>query len=459
VVELGVHDWMSREIFPRISRWQRLLRPSTGPVTTSFGVGLRFRRANFNWSEEEKRSWILDKLRANLRHAQTNTIFYAKLFRNVGFDPNADFTFEDYARLPILSREQIKNNARELLANSVDRSQVRKDATGGSTGVPTEVWLGPEERGWSESGMEFFFEQLGVPSGVRTALFWGHNLDPKASSSLRDRCSAFIQNVRWFDCLRLSPEALDEVHEELQRFRPARVIAYASALAHLAERVLERDYRPVYPTKCFITGAEKLWPHQREVIQKAFGRPVHERYGGRDVACIGVQLDPAHTTDFTVDWANVLIEPESSASESTLLVTKLHADAMPMLRYRVGDVARFPAGSGPGIPTFKLHEVLGRVTDRIWLPNGSWVSGLQVPHLLKDFPVREFLFLQRPDYSIELQIVPQKGFDAASASVIRQSVTANLPNLSVKILLTDAIVRTKANKWRPVISEVEIKEE
>jgi hypothetical protein len=88
------------------------------------------------------------------------------------------------------------------------------------------------------------------------------------------------------------------------------------------------------------------------------------------------------------------------------------------------------------------------------LPNGSWVSGTEVPHLLKDYPVREFLFLQRQDHSVELQIVPGKDFDEISMTNIRNLLSANLPGLPIQIELKDSVARTKSNKWRPVISEV-----
>lgn len=167
-----------------------------------------------------------------------------------------------------------------------------------------------------------------------------------------------------------------------------------------------------------------------------------------------MQLDPAHSLEYTVDWANTFIEPERSQSESAILVTKLQADAMPMIRYRLGDIGRFPAGSKPGHPTFVLLDVMGRVIDRISLPDGRWVAGQEVPHLLRDYPVREFLFLQRQDHSVELQIVPQKDFDDDSLRSIEQILNANLPGLPIQIELTESVVRTTSNKWRPVISEV-----
>lgn len=397
---------------------------------------------------------MLRRLRHTVRYAYEQTAFYRELLDEVNFDPYATFSFSDFSLLPVLDREDIRQAGKRLLARSMPPDQIRNDSTGGSTGVPTHLWLGPEDRGWRDSGMEYWFQLLGVPEGTRTALLWGHHLDPQANDTIRERYQAFVSNIRWFDSLRMSPETLESYHQDLERWRPACIIAYASALGHLAEYVLAKNYKPSYPTRCLITGGEKLWSRHRHLIEQAFGRPVHERYGARDAGCLGVQLNPTHNLDYTLDWANTLVEPEFSDSESPILVTKLQADAMPLLRYRIGDIGRFPAGSRPGYPTFTLEDVMGRVADRISLPNGTWVSGLEVPHLLKDYPVREFQFLQRRDYSVELQVVPQSDFDEENLRSIRDILTANLPGLSIQIKLTDSVMRTKSNKWRPVVSEV-----
>jgi phenylacetate-CoA ligase len=449
----GIHDSLSLHVLTPFSRLQRSKRPATRPTQQAFNEGLHFRRQAAAWTNEEKTSWTEERLRTIVRQAYEETAYYRELLDRIKFDVYADFSFEEFSRIPVLSREDVHESGPKLLSSSVPPAQRQKESTGGSTGVPTELWLGPEERGWRDSGMEHFFETLDVPEGSRKALLWGHHLDPKSTDSLRDRYQAFVANARWFDSMRLSPEILDEYHRELERFRPASIIAYASALGYLAEHVLSRNYKPSYPTRCMITGGEKLWSRHRRLIEEAFGRPVHERYGSRDAGCLGVQLD-AKSLAYTIDWSYLLVEPELPQPESPILVTKLHADAMPMIRYRIGDIGRFSADSKPGHPTFVLPDVLGRVLDRIVMPDGRWIAGQHLPHLLREYPVREFLFWQRQDHSVELQIVPQKEFDDRSLRKIEEILTANLPGLPIKIELTESVVRTRSNKWRPVISDV-----
>ena len=448
-----LRDLLSLKLLVPISRLQRLVRPSRRAGMQSFVEGMRFRSQTLNWDLETRRVWILQRLRFVVRRAYVGTPYYRELFDSVGFDPHAEFTFEDFGKLPILSRHDI-GKAGEKLQSKPKDEQVLLQATGGSDGVPTEVLLGPEELGWGESGQEHFRHRIGVPTGSRTALLWGHHLDPQASDSFRDRYHCFEQNQRWFDCLRMSPEVLEQYHQELTRWKPACVIAYASALGQLAEYVLQQGYRPAYPTHCFITGAEKLWPHHRELIQKAFNRPTHERYGARDAGGIAFQFEPWRTLDYETDWTNTLVEPETDELEAPILITKLHADAMPIIRYRVGDVGRFPESANPGHPTFILHEVIGRIADRIWLPNGRWITGLQIPHMMKDYPVKEFVFSQRADYSIEIRIVPKHDFAEEHRNSILKTVAANLPGVSISIEIVQNIERTAANKWRPVVSEI-----
>lgn len=447
---------LTRKLFIPLSHARRRRHAAMRPTFEFYEAGMRFRREAKNWSEEEKRRWILERLRFAVRRAASETDYYRTLFQKINFDPQTDFSFDDFARLPILEREDIHNAKDALLSSRVPKDQLEKDATGGSTGTPTEIWLGAEERGWKESGVDFSMETVGVPLGAKLAYFWGHHLDPHAADNWRDRLKNFAANIRYFDCFRLSPEIFAQYHREFERWAPDCIVAYASALGHFAEFLKENNIRPKnYPRTCFVTGAEKLFPEQRRAITEVFGgKPVYERYGGRDFGLAGMQTNSSFDTSYEIDWSWLLVEPETDADASPILVTKLRADAMPMIRYRVGDVGKFPPGSRRGHPAFYLSEVVGRELDRIWLPDGRWIHGIELPHLLKSYAVREFMFVQAENYTVELLIVPKNGFSESDRNEILETVQANLRGLTVDVKLTEAIPRTKANKWRPVMTKV-----
>lgn len=448
------HDAVSVRLLVPFSRIRRSALTRSRPTIKAYREGIRFRRESAGWDRSRKTQWILDRVRFVVRRAYEDTEYYRDLFDAAGFDPYSKFGFDDFGRLPVLEREDVHDAGRRLLSTRIPAELLVRDATGGSTGKPTEVWRGPEERGWNISGSDYCMSLMGVPPGTRTAFLWGHHLDPLATETLRERYQAFETNSRYFDCLRLSPQVLENYHRSFERLRPACIVAYASALGHLAEHILERGYRPSYPTRCLITGAEKLIARHREAAEQVFGLPVHERYGSRDVGFIGFQFQPNLDRYYHIEWANILVEPETRDVVSSILVTKLHADGMPMIRYRIGDLGRFLSGSKPGHPAFIIKDVIGRQSDRIWLQDGRWVQGVEVPHLMKDYPVREYLFFQRSDFSIDISIVPKSGFSESHRNSIAATVQANLPGLPIRVALVDEIPHTRASKWRLVMSEV-----
>jgi phenylacetate-CoA ligase len=451
-----LHDLASRLACVPLSNAGRLARAKTRPVYRSYVEGLRFRQVAEQWSDDHRREWVLGALRRAVRRAAETTSFYGERLQRAGFDPRADFSFDDYARLPVLERGQLRAAGHTAVNAGISPNQLLHDATGGSTGVPTEIWKGPEERGWGESGSEYFMRRIGIPNGSSIALLWGHNLDPVHRSSLSDRLHDWWFNVSWYDCFRLSSQTLRSYHEDLQRRRPQAVVAYAGALASLAEFVAESGDQPDYPRCAFVTGAEKLFAHQREVIEQTFGRLVHERYGSRDVGLMGFQVDPRNSLAFEVDWANVLVEPADDSGTTDILITKLHADGMPMIRYRVGDMGRFPAGARPGHPALQIEEVVGRDVGRIWLRDGRWVHGISIPHLMKDYPVREFQLVQHPDLAIEVRIVPADGYSDERGRQLLEVIQDNVVGLPVSLSLVAEIPRTAAGKWHPVVSQANL---
>jgi phenylacetate-coenzyme A ligase PaaK-like adenylate-forming protein len=451
----AAHERVSRHLLQPLRRLYRLARPSLRPAALATGEGLRFRARADAWSLDQRREWMLARLREVVRRAWWTTPYYRGLFDEIGFDPRSPFTFDDFATLPPLERADVHRVGRALVSVAVPPDELRQDATGGSTGEPTVVWLGPHERGWRESGIEHYMRRIGLPRGTRAAALWGHHLDPKAGDGLGDRFRSFVDHSRELECFRLSSPVLADHHATLERWRPRYLLAYASALGALADEVGARGWRPSYPTQCFVTGAEKLTPSDRARIESVFARPVHERYGSRDVGLIAFQLEPRRTLALEVDWANVLVEPDTQGPVASILVTKLHGDGMPMLRYRIGDLARFPADGRPGHPAFTLDEVLGRELDRIWLPDGRWIHGVEFPHMMKDHPVREWQVVQTDDTSVTVRLVPGATFGEGNRAGILRALRANLDGLSVSLELCTALPRTRANKVRAVLSEIE----
>jgi phenylacetate-CoA ligase len=440
---------------PRLYRLYRRSRPGHRLVARTAEASERFRQEAWGWATPAREAWVLDALRGTLQAAADGAPFYRERLQRAGVSP-ARLTFDEFARLPPLDRTDIAENWERMLLADPDDSTIRRDSTGGSTGQPTAVWKGPAERAWAEGGVNFFMRRSGIPFGARTAFLWGHHLDAAAKEGWKNRVRNLRDNVSWFDCFRLSPEILLAHHARLNRLRPDCVIAYGGALAELARVVEGSGQPPRYPRIAFVTGAEKVWAHERERIERVFGVPVWERYGSRDVGLMAFQAQRDAGDGFDVDWPNMLVEPETSDPESAILVTKLHADAFPMLRYRIGDRARFPAPSRPGHPAVRLAEILGRELEMIRIGEDRWLSGANFPHMFKDYPVTDFQVHQHADGSVEVRIVPTAAttWTADVRSRFDRALHTILGDTPTTVRFVGEIPRTVSNKRRPVISEL-----
>ena len=412
---------------------------------------LAFRQAATGWSDATKRDWMLATLRTQASHAAQHFNFWRERFGAAGIREPHRITPELLAQLPPLERSELPALFAEAQAR--DRRGVgRVDRTGGSTGVPAEILKGPLELGWSESAPRYYRALIGLPRSPRTAFVWGHHLDPVTRASRRDRLEDFLFQQHWVDVFRVDEHSLRAADAELAAFRPELIVAYASSLDALAAAANpDGSTRRPYPSRAIITGAEKLLPQHRTRLEATFAAPVYEQYGGRDVGLIAHQLERGGGT-LTVDWAQMYVEPEDSVAESAILVSKLHADCMPLFRYRVGDLARFPVGQKPGHATLVLEEVTGREMNMLWRPDGSRVSGIFFAHLFKDFPLREFQVRQDDSLAVTVLLVPQAQFTHAHELALQTLLADNLPGCALRIEHVPEVPRGQNRKLHPVIA-------
>ena len=76
----------------------------------------------------------MDNLKKTLVHAYRHTVYYRALMDRIGFDPEEVSSPEDLKRLPVLTKELLKENYENLQADNIDNFyDVR---TGGTTGKP-----------------------------------------------------------------------------------------------------------------------------------------------------------------------------------------------------------------------------------------------------------------------------------------------------------------------------------
>jgi phenylacetate-CoA ligase len=447
-----MHSWVSRNIFlPSLIH---------GPWTAErrqYRRALREARLGLQtWEHGDRdgrRRWVLTELREIVRWAGQHVPYYKELFRKIGFDPSADFTFADYQQLPVLEKESVRSYADALIPEGFSRSTLRASVTGGSTGVPLRFWQDSRNIAWRQTAADWAYARVGFRNGDRLGLIWGVNLDPWAQQTTGAWIRDWIVHQQKIDCFRLSDAFFDQVDAQLSKYQPDFLRCYAAALALLARRLRERGRQPSYPRRGIITGAEKLYAEQRALIEAVFPVPVFESYGSRDCGLLAMQLS-ANDRRLYIVGLNLLIEPYGEPdpiSGTEIVVTVLHNRGMPFLRYRIGDRVRLPAGASEP-PIEILEEVTGRTLDHIQLPGGRLIHSTEFMRLFRDQDVWEYQVCQEEDGAVQVFLVAGPSLSSEHLARFERILRDNLCGVPLSLSLVPTIERSSAGKLRPVIS-------
>jgi phenylacetate-CoA ligase len=380
------------------------------------------------WSEERIRELQLQRLRSTLRHVFERCPYYADRFNEVGFSPADLRSLEDLRRLPVLTKDDIRNNQTGLLARGVPGTSYVDNYTGGSTGSPISFKV--TKRRWASRKAMTLRHDLwcGWKLGNWMGVLWGHpeqQEDTSAWGTLRNHLLYREVTLNTFDVQQVNFEGfIRELHEKKVRF----LLAYSRSLLMFAQYVASQNVKlPAFDAA--ITTAECLSPEERAFIQQTLGCHTYDRYGCREFSVIASECEAHDGMHLAAE--TLLVEfvvgdrPAKPGEVGEMLVTDLVEEAMPFVRYKIGDMGTPMEGKcacGRGLP--RMQMVAGRVTDFIHTPDGKWLSGIAInTYLISQIPgVRQAQILQEECGHLIFKLVPNGPQDGRAENFLKEEV-------------------------------------
>jgi phenylacetate-CoA ligase len=326
------------------------------------------------WPPEALRELQLARLRRLAAHAYAQVPLYRRLWDAHGVHPEDIRSLDDLARLPLLDKATLRAAyPDDALAANVDRSQLVRYASSGSTGEPLQFVMTRAEKGQRWAVMFRSWAVAGAYQGMRAAnVKDGHALGVFRSGPLQ-RLEQQATRMLNLSAYAVHDQRLDQAVHDLVRFRPEVMFAYPGVAYRLAVVLTERGID--LPLHTVITSGEMLHPFQRQAIEQQFRCRVHDYYGGEGM---DVAIQCGAGSAYHINAESVIVEvvdaagrPLPAGQEGNIVLTNLHAYAMPFIRYVVGDVGALAAGQcacGRGLPL--LNHVAGRSSDQLTLPSG-----------------------------------------------------------------------------------------
>lgn len=444
-----------------MSAYEQLFRRVLYPA---YETGLR-RRRTLDWladyerdqwlSPEQVRALQLERLQDLLRHCEQHVPWYRRRWRELGIAAADIRSLDDYARLPVLGKDEIREHFDEFKADGW-HDQLLYKATGGSTGQPMRFGYTRESNERRTAVMWRGYAWAGARMGRRTLFVWGGAVgQPHPLKQWKERLYHAAFGRRMLNSFHMTDTNLGEYADAIDAYRPEVIVGYVGPLVRLAQWLLDHGRKVARPVSV-LGAAEALHDFQRDLIERAFGCPAYNTYGCREVMLIASECEQRHGLHVNAD--HLVVELHGAAAPGAsgeVLLTDLSNYGMPLLRYANGDMATASTETCPcgrGLPL--LAHVDGRKLDAIRTPDGHLLPGEFFPHMLKDVPgLRRFQLVQHRLDRLDLSMVCDERFDDASMAYIRRELAKVLgDSVGLDCRIVDDIPLTPSGKLRVTVS-------
>ena len=366
-------------------------------------------RRNIGLSSSELSRLQFKQLKIMLKHAYDDVPFYHRKFRNAKIKPDDIETIDDLDKVPITTKSELQSSAlSDIVAVDSNPDKCITRMTSGSTGMPLTLVADAKTVDFELA----LWTRTFLANGVRPWDKIGVLTDPKnfpRSGKLTQRLGISRRNyVSIFD----GPEKQEKI---LEACNVDVIKGYPTSLALLAEHC-KLDACKIRPRLIF-TAAELLSRASRISIASAFGGELLDNY-----ACIEFGLlswECSEHMGYHINADSVILqavrkgETVARGERGEIVCTSLVNHAMPLIRYKIGDVGVLSDEScscGRALPLMKIVE--GRTGDFLMATDGRAVS----PIIFFPYPfeslegIKQFRVVQEKRNKLIIQLVLRENF-------------------------------------------------
>lgn len=363
--------------------------------------------------------------------------------------------------LPVIDKRIIQSNLNTLKSRPTWRGC--KKTTGGSTGKPLVFYL--DRFVTRQKERAFIHDQwrrIGYKPGDKVINLRGA-LPGKGRFFRHDK----LFNTYVLSSLNLSLSTVFEYGSFINKIRPDFLHGYPSTIYQLVclmeAKGLQLDYQP----SGILCGSEKLFPYQREKIERFFKCRAFGWYGHSEYQVLAGECEHSHRLHVYPQYGYTELLPTGQRDLKgreiyEIIATGFNNHFMPLLRYRTQDYAVLPERQECtcGRKFMLLDEVLGREQEFVVDSHGNLISVTALvygQHFGAFGEIESFQILQEKLGRITLFIKPIcKGF-----SEYVPTMTGELENLlsgrmRVDVRLTDKIEKSPIGKSKTVIQTLNI---
>ena len=440
---------VSNLIFPLHERMKR---------HDTFAIRKSLERSQW-WSRDHIERLQYEKLNRFLNRVYKGVPYYRKILDRVGMSGGKINSLKDLERLPYLTKPIVRANNEDM--KSMEAKGLLKFNTGGSTGEPLVFWLGRERVSHDVAAKWRATRWYGVDIGDPEIVVWGSPIELAAQDHIRN-LRDLVLRTHLLSAFDMSEKKVNQYIGKIRFVRPRMIFGYPSSINIIAAYAEREGARlDDLGVKVVFVTSEILYEDQRERIERVFGCPVANGYGGRDSGFVAHQCPDGGmhivAEDIIVEIIDVKGNVLPSGQQGEVVITHLASGDFPFIRYRTGDVAirsDRTCACGRGLPL--LEEIKGRSTDFVQAVDGTLMHGLALIYVIRDIPcIENFKITQESLQSTRVELVTTVGFASEDIARIDRGIRERLgQEVNVTIDQVAHIDRESSGKYRYVVSKV-----
>ncbi|KWW16489.1 MULTISPECIES: AMP-binding protein [Peribacillus] len=318
----------------------------------------------------EMESMQLARLKKTIRYVVEQVPYYREKFSEMGLDPADIQTLNDVTKLPFTKKQTLRDQYPFGLFAVPMEQVARIHASSGTSGKPTVV-------GYTKNDLEnwatIVARGIVAAGGRKSDVFhnaYGYGL---FTGGLGLHCGAEKLGVA---TVPISGGNTDRQITIINDFKPRGICGTPSYILNIAEKMEEMGIDPADNGLDYgIFGAEPWSEGMRATLEKKLKLKAVDIYGLSEIMGPGVAIEchqaqnGLHIAEdhFLVEVINPeTLEPVDEGEDGELVFTSLTKEALPIIRYRTGDIAsitREPCTCGR--TTTRMSRVKGRTDDMI----------------------------------------------------------------------------------------------
>lgn len=404
----------------------------------------------------------LNRLRAIVEYAIANSTWYRDQFDKVGFSLKELRSLEDLVKIPVTTKQDIRNNLSQFISKEYDQSELVTAKTGGSTGVSLNLYFDRLCQKKRNAAQNMSDGWAGWRPGDQVAALWGN--PPNPLSLKKKLRSKLLERMIYLDTMRLNPESIQAFYDECLAAAPQTLFGHAHSIYLFAKMCRELGLLGL-TFEGVISTSMMLLKHERELIEQVFHVKVFNRYGCEEVGLIASECD--QHDGMHINASHVLVEclddegnPVPYGEPGKIVVTDFNNRGMPLIRYRVEDVGVLTQEKCTcGRQTTLLKRLEGRVADFLIDTNGTLVGGVSLVErtLTKVSGVEQMQLVQQSRDEITVNRVKGADFSPHTDRLLLDELKASFTGPISFVLIDRKVIDQENNgKYRFSICKVNL---